>query len=179
MKSALLGRAPAGTHATVPHARNSSVGARMPRGVRLGPRSRLPKHSPGSTPAPCCNEGLVRGLKPFEATRVSDVKSCFGHLGARALTRVARFLTPRPHRRRGERKDRATPTLKRARCEHEIAPAALSVFRVQGRGLRDRRIFSFSHRALFRVGAARPRRDAHRRRPPKYKICGSYESFEV
>ena len=37
--------------ATVPHARNSSVGARMPRDVRLGPRSRLPKHMvPGKYP---------------------------------------------------------------------------------------------------------------------------------
>ena len=37
--------------ATVPRARNSSVGGRMPRDVRLGPRSRLPKHMvPGKYP---------------------------------------------------------------------------------------------------------------------------------
>ena len=42
----------------------------MPRDVRLGPRSRLPKHMvPGKYPRALlhmCNEGLVRGLKPFE-----------------------------------------------------------------------------------------------------------------
>jgi hypothetical protein len=59
--------------------------------------------------------------------------------------------------------------------EGEKVRAAVNMFRafyISARSKAPAGAFSRSHRALFRVGAARPRRDAHPWRPPKNKICG-------